>query len=77
MTDGPVLVTVVPANTANEAAVPIPTGGSAADAGAPASAIQAATAATSMVVSAVMNQRPRRVRPIRITEVIDCSRCGG
>ncbi len=32
MVEGPVLVTVVPANTANDAAVPKPTGGWAAEA---------------------------------------------
>jgi len=64
ITDGPVLVTVVPANTAKDVAVPSPTVGGAADAdGAPTAMATITVAATAAVPDPITD--PRRIRTDR------------
>jgi hypothetical protein len=68
MTEGPVLVTVVPANTAKDVAVPSPTGAWAADAaGVPATPTTITMAAAAPVASTALDhRRTLRARAKRI-----------
>jgi hypothetical protein len=62
MVEGPVLVTVVPANTAKDAAVPKPTGGCAAEAASiPTTPLTITVAPTT---TAAKNQRRRRITDV-------------
>jgi hypothetical protein len=67
MSDGPVLVTVVPANTAKLLAVPNPTGGWAANAGDVPANPQTTTMAAVVPTASTAAANPRRRSPVRAT----------